>query len=182
MAPRVGPRLLLAAGLLGALRGQWEPTCSQGFAAGAAPALRGARAAPGFGRRGAAPRRRLPPRGAAGAEEVFGLTLPPDDVVDAVEKAGTRVTAADVAAAGGMGVERARKGLVALAACLGGEASLEVSRSGEIVYVFPQETHGAHSRDPLRPLGCAKRGTVPSPRCSPQPASPSAWRCSPPSP
>lgn len=100
----------------------------------------------GRGRRGAAPRRRLPPRAAAGAEEVFGLTLPPDDVVDAVEKAGTRVTAADVAAAGGMDLEKARKGLVALAASIGGEASLEVSRSGEIVYVFPQDTRGALSR------------------------------------
>jgi len=66
--------------------------------------------------------------------------------VEAVGRAGTRVTVADVAAAGGMDLETARKGMVALAAALGQEASLEVSQAGEIVYVFPSDAKGALTR------------------------------------
>mmetsp|Transcript_2297 Transcript_2297/g.5477 ORF Transcript_2297/g.5477 Transcript_2297/m.5477 type:complete len:530 (-) Transcript_2297:107-1696(-) len=91
-----------------------------------------------------------PPRGVSlrrrGAAEDRALLLPPDDVVEAVERAGSRVTAADVAAAGGIGLEKARKGLVTLAAALGAEASLEVSKSGELVYVFPPDPRAALSK------------------------------------
>lgn len=76
------------------------------------------------------------------------MALPPDDVVDAVARAASstgRVTVADVATAGGIGLEKARKGVLALAAALGAEASLEVSSSGEIVYVFPSDVRGALS-------------------------------------
>lgn len=69
--------------------------------------------------------------------------LPPDDVVEAVSRAGTRVTVADVAAAGGIELEKARKGLVTLAAALGAEANLEVSKSGELIYVFPSDPRAA---------------------------------------
>jgi len=71
------------------------------------------------------------------------LSLPPSNVVDAVSRTGTRVTAADVAATGGMAVEEAKKGMLKLAAVLGAEASLDVSSSGEIIYNFPPDVQGA---------------------------------------
>eukprot|EP00416_Gambierdiscus_australes_P000142 CAMPEP_0171136834 /NCGR_PEP_ID=MMETSP0766_2-20121228/132242_1 /TAXON_ID=439317 /ORGANISM="Gambierdiscus australes, Strain CAWD 149" /LENGTH=520 /DNA_ID=CAMNT_0011600389 /DNA_START=13 /DNA_END=1575 /DNA_ORIENTATION=+ len=71
------------------------------------------------------------------------LSLPEDSVVEAVGRAGSRVTVADVAAAGGIDLEVARKGLVKLAAALGAEASLEVSQSGELVYNFPSDARAA---------------------------------------
>lgn len=83
-------------------------------------------------------------RHAAFAEKAF--ELPPDDIVEAVSRAGSRVTVADVAAAGGIGLEKARKGLVQLAAALGAEANLEVSQSGELIYLFPSDPKGALSR------------------------------------
>eukprot|EP00931_Biecheleriopsis_adriatica_P094174 TRINITY_DN67855_c0_g1_i1.p1 TRINITY_DN67855_c0_g1~~TRINITY_DN67855_c0_g1_i1.p1 ORF type:complete len:518 (-),score=119.87 TRINITY_DN67855_c0_g1_i1:16-1521(-) len=72
--------------------------------------------------------------------------LPPDKVVEAVSKAGQRVTAADVAAAGGLSLAEARKGVVALAGCLGADASLEVSKTGELVYLFPSDVQAALSK------------------------------------
>jgi len=76
-------------------------------------------------------------------ENVF--ELPPEDVVQAVAKAGPKVTVADVAAAGGISLEKAKKGLVQLAAAIGQEANLEVSKSGELVYVFPSDPQAALS-------------------------------------
>mmetsp|Transcript_88101 Transcript_88101/g.247727 ORF Transcript_88101/g.247727 Transcript_88101/m.247727 type:complete len:531 (-) Transcript_88101:74-1666(-) len=81
---------------------------------------------------------------AASFEDAF--TLPPDDVVEAVSRTGTRMTASDVAAAGGMSLEKARKGLVALAAAIGSEANLEVSKSGELIYVMPPDPRAALSK------------------------------------
>ena len=43
-----------------------------------------------------------------------------------------RVTAADVAAAGGLSLADAKSGVVSLAAALGGETELEVSKSGDL--------------------------------------------------
>lgn len=79
------------------------------------------------------------------ASDSFGeaLQLPPEQVVQAVGQAGPRVTASDVAAAGGMGLEEARKGLVSLAAVLGAESELEVSKTGELVYRFPSDVKAA---------------------------------------
>ena len=49
--------------------------------------------------------------------------------MQAVQAAGQRVTAADVAAQG-LSLKEAKKGVVALAAALGAEAELEVSKTG----------------------------------------------------
>ena len=43
-----------------------------------------------------------------------------------------RVTAADVAAAGGLSLADAKSGVVSLAAALGGETELEVSKTGDL--------------------------------------------------
>jgi len=80
-------------------------------------------------------------RHAATLNDAFDL--PPEDVVEAVGKAGNRVTAADVAAAGGMSLEKARKGLASLAAAVGKDVNLEVSKSGEIVYAFQGDANSA---------------------------------------
>ncbi|CAE7765068.1 unnamed protein product, partial [Symbiodinium sp. KB8] len=72
--------------------------------------------------------------------------LPPEKVVEAVSKAGTRVTPSDVAAAGGLSLEEARRGVVELAGTLGAEAELEVSKTGELVYLFPRDVKGALSK------------------------------------
>ena len=81
-------------------------------------------------------------RQAKGLEDAF--ELPPQKVVDAVQNANSRrVTAADVAAAGGLSLDEAKKGVVALAAALGAESELEVSKTGEIVYNFPSNVNGA---------------------------------------
>jgi hypothetical protein len=53
-------------------------------------------------------------------------------VVNAVRATNSpRVTAADVAAAGGLSLSDAKSGVVSLAAALGGETELEVSKSGD---------------------------------------------------
>ena len=95
--------------------------------------------------------RRLGPRStprvqtpsAASGGEAFLPSLPPDNIIDAVERAGPRVTVADAAAAGGMSLETARKGLVDLAAALGTKADIQVTKSGDLVYVFPENARQA---------------------------------------
>ncbi|CAJ1355174.1 unnamed protein product [Effrenium voratum] len=72
--------------------------------------------------------------------------LPPEKVVEAVKRAGPRVTAADVAAKGGLSLQEARKGVVELAAALGEDAELQVSKEGEIVYRFPSNVQVALSK------------------------------------
>ena len=69
--------------------------------------------------------------------------LPSEAVVDAVARAGRRVTVADVASKGGLDLARAREGLVTLASALGSEAALEVSEDGELVFAFPGDVKGA---------------------------------------
>jgi len=56
-------------------------------------------------------------------------------ILNAVEKLGYRVTAGDVAVQSGLEIEMAQKGLLALASDAGGH--LQVSETGEIVYLFP---------------------------------------------
>ena len=54
-----------------------------------------------------------------------------DKVVEAVQATNSpRVTASDVAAAGGLSLSEAKSGVVSLAAALGAEADLEVSKQG----------------------------------------------------
>lgn len=65
----------------------------------------------------------------------FGSTKLDDRVLGSVESSEGRVTAADVASQSGIELSAAQKSLVALANVVGGH--LEVSRDGEIVYVFP---------------------------------------------
>jgi hypothetical protein len=64
-------------------------------------------------------------------------------IMQAVEKLGYRVTIGDVAAQAGLNVELASQGLLALAADAGG--NMQVSNSGDIVYLFPK-----NFRDVLR--------------------------------
>ena len=63
-----------------------------------------------------------------------GTDPPPENVLKAVESAGRRVTGADVASAAGVSLAEAQKSLSTLAMLTGG--TLEVSKDGEIVYVF----------------------------------------------
>lgn len=56
-------------------------------------------------------------------------------ILNAVEKLGYRVTAGDVAVQSGLEIEMAQKGLLALASDASGH--LQVSETGEIVYLFP---------------------------------------------
>jgi len=63
--------------------------------------------------------------------------LPSEQVLEAVQKAGGRVTVTDVAATAGIDIPSARQGLVTLAAKT--EATLEVSSDGEIVYSFSND-------------------------------------------
>lgn len=65
----------------------------------------------------------------------FGSNKVDDRVLGAVESLGGRVTVADVASQVGIDLPIAQRCLVALANVVGGH--LEVSRDGEIVYVFP---------------------------------------------
>ncbi|KAJ1450133.1 hypothetical protein M885DRAFT_533223 [Pelagophyceae sp. CCMP2097] len=77
----------------------------------------------------------------------FRLPLPDSAVVDAVMKTQSRrVSAADVAAAGGLDLGNTRAGLVQLAAVLGDQAALEVSESGELVFAFPSNVRSALSQ------------------------------------
>lgn len=57
-------------------------------------------------------------------------------ILKAVEQLGYRVTVGDVAVQSGLELERAQQGLVALASDAGGH--LQVSETGEIVYLFPE--------------------------------------------
>ena len=59
---------------------------------------------------------------------------PPENVLRAVEKAGYRVTVADVASGAGVSLGEAKKALTVLAQLAGGD--LEVSADGELVYRF----------------------------------------------
>jgi len=72
--------------------------------------------------------------------------VPSDEIIDAVERAGPRVTVADAAAAGGLSLDAARKGLVDLAGALGAQVSIEVTKAGELVYVFPANPREALSQ------------------------------------
>jgi flagellar basal body-associated protein FliL len=56
-------------------------------------------------------------------------------ILNAVEKLGYRVTAGDVSVQSGLQIEVAQQGLLALASDAGGH--LQVSETGEIVYLFP---------------------------------------------
>ena len=78
------------------------------------------------------------------------LLPPPDAVVSAVEAtyarqpAGTRLTAADLAAQSGIGIDEARLGMKDLAAALAGADGLSVSASskGDLLYTFPSDVRG----------------------------------------
>ncbi|OLP16152.1 hypothetical protein BST81_22375 [Leptolyngbya sp. 'hensonii'] len=61
---------------------------------------------------------------------------PNPTIMQAVEKLGYRVTTGDVATQAGLEVNLAQQGLLALASEAGGH--LQVSESGEIVYLFPK--------------------------------------------
>jgi hypothetical protein len=63
-----------------------------------------------------------------------GADPPPENILQAVESAGRRVTGADIASAAGVSLSEAQKSLSTLAMLTGG--ALEVSKDGEIVYVF----------------------------------------------
>lgn len=75
------------------------------------------------------------------------LTPPPEKVVAAVEGVyqrqpdGTRLTAADLAAEGGIGIDDARAGMRELATALAGADGLSVSASsqGDLLYTFPSD-------------------------------------------
>lgn len=56
-------------------------------------------------------------------------------ILSAVEKLGYRATAGDVAVQSGLKIELAQQGLLALASDVGGH--LQVSETGEVVYLFP---------------------------------------------
>jgi hypothetical protein len=63
-----------------------------------------------------------------------GADPPPENILQAVESSGRRVTGADIASAAGVSLTDAQKSLSTLAMLTGG--ALEVSKDGEIVYVF----------------------------------------------
>ncbi len=65
-----------------------------------------------------------------------GADPPPETVLQAVEAAGRRITCADIATEVGMSLSEAQEALSTLAMLTGG--ALEVSRDGDIVYVFDQ--------------------------------------------
>ena len=73
---------------------------------------------------------------------VQALELPEERVMSAVQAAGQRVTAADVAAAGGLSLKEAKKGVVSLAAALGAESELEVSKTGTSPLPFLKALRG----------------------------------------
>lgn len=58
-------------------------------------------------------------------------------VIDAVEQLGLRVTLGDIASSTGLALEEAKQELLKLAQKAGGH--LQVSRQGEIAYVFPPD-------------------------------------------
>ncbi len=61
-------------------------------------------------------------------------------LMQAVETLGYRVTAGDVAASAGLPLQEAERGLLALAAAVGG--TLQVAESGDIAYVLPPNFRG----------------------------------------
>ncbi len=61
-------------------------------------------------------------------------------IIKAVEQLDYRVTTGDVAAQAGLDVNLAQKGLLALAADVGGD--LQVSETGQIAYLFPRNLQG----------------------------------------
>ena len=68
-------------------------------------------------------------------EDLFkGVDPPPENVLQAVEAAGRRITCADIATEVGISLSEAQEALSTLAMLTGG--ALEVSRDGDIVYVF----------------------------------------------
>ena len=75
---------------------------------------------------------------------------PPEKVVAAVEATyqrqpeGTRITAADLAAQSGLGIDDARMGMKELATALAGAEGLSVSASdkGDLLYAFPSDVRG----------------------------------------
>ena len=79
--------------------------------------------------------------------EPADLTPPPENVVAAVEASyqrqpsGTRLTAADLAAQAGIGIEDARLGMRELATALAGAEGVSVSASqtGDLLYTFPTD-------------------------------------------
>jgi hypothetical protein len=78
------------------------------------------------------------------------LTVPPEPVMKAVERAGGRVTGADVASLAGIDLRAAQQGVMTLASIVGGD--LEVTKDGDIVYVFP-----SNFRNILRSRSVAQR-------------------------
>jgi hypothetical protein len=62
---------------------------------------------------------------------------PQPEIMKSVEQLGYRVTVGDVAAQAGLNINLAQQGLLALASDASGH--LQVSESGEIIYLFPQD-------------------------------------------
>ena len=62
--------------------------------------------------------------------------FPNPAIVNSIEKLGYQVSVGDVAASAGLEINQAQQGLLALASVAGGH--LQVSESGEIAYLFPQ--------------------------------------------
>ena len=67
--------------------------------------------------------------------------LPPQRVLDAIRRGG-RYTAADVSASAGTSLKDSQKALTSISALLGGDAALEVSNDGDIVYQLPADSEG----------------------------------------
>jgi hypothetical protein len=65
------------------------------------------------------------------------MPSPNPAIMQAVERLGYRVTAGDIASQAGLKVDLAQQGLLALASDAGGH--LQVSDTGEVVYLFPQD-------------------------------------------
>ena len=84
-----------------------------------------------------APRTRLPPRLARVNADTSAR------VVDAVEELNGVVTAGDVAARGAAPLVSAERELLALAARLGEEATLDVREDGALTFKFPPKTKRA---------------------------------------
>ena len=68
------------------------------------------------------------------------LHAQPKRLVQVVEQLGGKVTAGDVAGAGAADLVSAERELLALAARLGGEVSLEATEDGGLVFAFPKAT------------------------------------------
>lgn len=86
--------------------------------------------------RSAAPRLALSDRGEGGLLK----ELPPERLIRAVERAGERVSAADIAAASGLDLLETRRALLVLARLTA--ADLQVASNGELVFVFGRDVRG----------------------------------------